>query len=356
MIDLRSDTVTLPSPAMHAAIAHAPLGDDVYGEDPTVNELERRAAERVGKEAALLVPSGTMGNLCALLAHAQRGQKVVVGDECHIFNYEAGGGSALGGLVYHTVPNLPDGRLDAHKLAAALHAPDDAHYAPLGLICLENTHNRCGGAVLPPSYLAEVQAQARAAGVPLHLDGARVFNAAVALGVAVSTLTQHVDTLSFCLSKGLAAPVGSILAGDAAFIARARRARKMLGGGMRQAGIVAAAGLVALDAMVERLADDHANAQRLARALAALPGIRLDPTRVQTNIVIFALEPGHDAQQLVVALRERGLLLGGMGPGRIRAVTHYGIGTADIDRAVELVADALATGSTQTREAVASPY
>jgi threonine aldolase len=356
VIDLRSDTVTLPSPAMREAIAGAELGDDVYGEDRTVNRLEQLAAELVGKEAALLVTSGTMGNLCALLAHAQRGQKVIAGSECHIFHYEGGGASALGGLIYHVVPNLADGSLDMRALELALAVPDDSHHAPAGLVCLENTHNRCGGVVVPLAKMAATHALAQSRGLPVHLDGARVFNAAVALGVDVREITQHVESVQFCLSKGLAAPVGSMLAGRADFIRRARRARKMLGGGMRQAGIIAAAGIVALTEMVPRLAEDHANARRLARGLVGLPGVRLDLDTVQTDIVIFELDrPDGSAEQLVAALRQRGVLLGNMGRGRVRAVTHYGISEADVDRALDAIAAVLAA-PVEATPAVASPY
>ncbi|MCU0491697.1 MAG: low-specificity L-threonine aldolase [Chloroflexaceae bacterium] len=342
LIDLRSDTVTLPSPAMREAMLRAELGDDVFGDDPTVNRLEALAAETVGKEAAMLVPSGTMGNLVALLSHCGRGQRVICGNESHIYVYEGGGASALGGLVYHTVPNLPDGSLEAQALAAALPTLDDPHQAPAGVCCLENTHNRCGGVVLSPDYMAAVHAQAQAAGLPLHLDGARVFNAAVALGVHVRELTRHVDTVQFCLSKGLSAPVGSILAGPAPFIQTARRFRKMLGGGMRQAGVLAAAGIVALSEMVERLADDHANARTLAEGLAALPGIRLDMNRVQTDIVIFELAAeGLTPAQFLAALREAGVLMVGMGGQRVRAVTHYGISAGDVQAAVQAVAAVL---------------
>ena len=267
-IDLRSDTVTLPSPAMRRAMAEAPLGDDVYGEDPTVNRLEALAAERVGKEAALLVVSGTMGNLCALLAHCARGEEVIVGDQSHIYNYEAGGAAVLGGVAFHVVPTLPNGELPLSELAAAVRDPGDSHEAITRLICLENTHNRCGGVALAPAYMRDVQAFARARGLAVHLDGARLFNAAVAQRTDASSITQHVDSVQFCLSKGLAAPVGSIVAGDAAFVARARRIRKLVGGGMRQAGVLAAAGIVALEEMVERMAEDHANARMLAEGLA----------------------------------------------------------------------------------------
>lgn len=341
-IDLRSDTVTLPSPAMREAMARAELGDDVYGEDPTVNRLEELAAATVGKEAAVLVVSGTMGNLAALLAHANRGQRVVLGDESHIYRYEGGGASALGGLVYHTLPTAPDGTLPLDLLRAAAAPSTDSHWAPPGVICLENTHNRCGGVVLPLDYLEAAHAVASAAGLPLHLDGARVFNAAVALGVEVSAITRHVDTVQFCLSKGLSAPVGSIVAGPRAFIDRVRRVRKMLGGGMRQAGVIAAAGIVALEQMVARLAEDHANARLLAEGLVAIPGIAIDLARVQTDIVRFDLPEGQSPQDFLAGLRARGVLMSVLGERSIRAVTHYGIGAADVRRAVAAVAEVLA--------------
>lgn len=341
-IDLRSDTVTLPSPAMRAAMAAAELGDDVYGEDPTVNRLEQLAAELVGKEAAVLVVSGTMGNLSALLAHGRRGQRVVCGDECHIYHYEAGGASALGGLAYHPLPTGADGTLPLDLVREALELSDDAHQAPPGVLCLENTHNRCGGTVLPLAYLAAAHGIARDAGVPLHLDGARVFNAAVALGVDVRAITRHVDSVQLCLSKGLAAPVGSIVAGSQPFIREVRRARKLLGGGMRQAGVIAAAGIVALTEMVERLDEDHATARLLAEGLAALPGLHVDLGRVQTDIVRFELAAGGPTPAgFLAALRERGVLMGGVGGRALRAVTHYGISTDDVHAAVDAARDVL---------------
>jgi threonine aldolase len=345
-IDLRSDTVTLPSPAMREAIARAELGDDVYGDDPTVNRLEQLAAARVGKEAAVLVVSGTMGNLAALLAHGQRGQRVILGDECHIFQYEAGGASALGGLAYHTLPTAADGTLPLEELAAAATSSADSHYAPPGVICLENTHNRCGGRVLPLGYMAEAHAIAREHGLPLHLDGARVFNAAVALDVDVTAITRHVDTVQFCLSKGLAAPVGSIVAGPRPFVERVRRVRKMLGGGMRQAGIIAAAGIVALNEMIERLADDHANARTLAEGLATIPGITIDPNTVETNIVRFALaDTAMPVADFLAGLRARGVLMGGMGGRYVRAVTHYGIEPDQIQATIAAVRAVLQTAN-----------
>ncbi|WP_298815445.1 low-specificity L-threonine aldolase [Chloroflexus sp.] len=342
-IDLRSDTVTLPSPTMRAAMAHAALGDDVYGEDPTVNALERLAAERVGKEAAVLVPSGTMGNLSALLTHCQRGQRVILGNESHIYNYEAGGASALGGLIYHPLPTAADGRIDLDLLADAATRIDDSHFAPPGVICLENTHNRCGGVVLSPDYLAQVRELAQSHGLPLHLDGARIFNAAIALGVPVTALTAHVDTVMFCLSKGLSAPIGSLVAGPADVIARVRRVRKQLGGGMRQAGVIAAAGIVALNEMVDRLAEDHVHARRLAAGLAELPGIQIDLNRVQTNIVRFDLaHPRLSVSEFLAALRTHGILMGSMSSTSIRAVTHYGIEATHIERVISVAAEILA--------------
>jgi threonine aldolase len=341
-IDLRSDTVTLPTPEMRRAIAEAPLGDDVYGEDPTINRLEALAAEKVGKQAAMLVVSGTMGNLCALLAHCGRGDEAIVGDESHIYNYEAGGASALGGVAYHVVATAPNGELPLATLAGAIRNAADSHNAMTRLICLENTHNRCGGVVLSPEYMRSVAELARGRGLAVHLDGARVFNAAVALRADVREITRHVDSVQFCLSKGLSAPVGSILAGDAEFIARARRVRKLVGGGMRQAGIIAAAGIVALEQMVDRLAEDHANARLLAEGLASFPQIAVDLATVQSDIVIFRLRDERwTPESFARALAERGLLVGGLGYGRIRAVTHYGVDAGDVEEALEIVRSVL---------------
>ncbi|KAB8143524.1 low-specificity L-threonine aldolase [Chloroflexia bacterium SDU3-3] len=344
MIDLRSDTVTLPSPEMRAAMAQADLGDDVYGEDPTVNQLEQLAAATVGKQAALFVPSGTMGNLLAVLAHCGRGDEALVGDESHIFHYEAGGPSVLGGVALRPVPTAPHGELPLDALAGCVRNPDDAHEALTRLLCLENTHNRCGGTVLSLEYMRAAQAFARGRGLATHLDGARLFNAAVALGVPAAQIATTADSVMFCLSKGLAAPVGSVLAGDAALVARARRLRKLLGGGMRQAGVLAAAGIVALEQMVGRLAEDHANARILAEGLATLPHVQLDLASVQTDIVVFSLEAGAplDAAALIDRLAERGVLVGEIGGGRVRAVTHYGIDAGDVEAALEIFAQVLA--------------
>jgi len=340
-IDLRSDTVTLPTPAMRQAMATAEVGDDVLGEDPTINRLEAMAAERVGKEAALFVASGTMGNLVSVLTHCGRGDEIIIGDQAHLFLLEAGSVSAVGGIHSRQVPNQPDATLDLAQVEAAIRPADD-HFPRTRLICLENTHNRCGGACLTPDYMGQVRALADRHNLKIHLDAARVFNAAVALGVDVRELSRDADSLSFCLSKGLSAPVGSLVCGPADFIREARRARKVLGGGMRQGGVIAAAGIVALEDMIDRLAEDHVNARRLAEGLADIPGIALDPSRVQTNIVFFDLEEGaHDAAEFCERIAERGVKMGPTGGHRIRAVTHYGIEAEHIEQALAVVAQVM---------------
>lgn len=345
LIDLRSDTVTLPSPEMRRAMADAELGDDVYGEDPTVNRLQDLAAEMLGKEAGLFVASGTMGNLVSLLAHAPRGSEVILGDEAHIFHYEQGGASVVGGLVYHTVPTNPLGDLPLDKLAAAIRDPSNPHYALAGVICLENTHNRCGGTVLALDYIAQVRELATTNHLPLHLDGARLPNAAVALGVDLKTVAAPFDSVQLDLSKGLAAPVGGVVVGNKEFIHRAHRARKLLGGGMRQAGTIAAAGIVALEQMVERLAEDHAHARLLVEALIEMPDVRIDPATVQTNLVVFRLNPERwTPATFITAMREHGILLGGFGDDRLRFATHYGISRADIDKTIAAARQVLQTG------------
>ncbi len=330
-IDLRSDTVTLPTAAMRQAICNAELGDDVFEEDPTTIRLEEMAAERMGKEAALLVASGTMGNLVCVLTHCGRGEEVILGDQSHTFVYEAGGIAALGGVHPHTIANQPDGTLRLEDIAGAIRA-DNVHFPRTRLVCLENTHNRCGGAILSPEYVEQVANLADDRGLLLHLDGARIFNASVALGVDVKELTRHVDSVSFCLSKGLSAPVGSVICGSKEFVAEARRIRKSVGGGMRQCGIIAAAGIEALENMTERLADDHDNARRLARGIAETPSLSIEPERVQTNIVFFDLVgEALSAEQLVTRLADKGVKILQTGPARLRAVTHYGISAEDID-------------------------
>lgn len=336
-IDLRSDTITHPTPAMRAAMARAEVGDDVFGDDPTVNRLQEMAAERFGKEAALFVASGTMGNLVALLTHCARGEEIIMGNLAHTFLNEQGGTAALGGIHTRTVPNQPDGTLDLAQVAAAIRGDDD-HYPITRVICLENTQNRCGGTVLDAAYTQAAGDLAHQHGLRLHIDGARIFNAAVALGIDVRELTAPADSVSFCLSKGLAAPVGSVVVGSHAFIARARRNRKVVGGGMRQAGILAAAGIVALQEMVDRLAEDHANARLLAEGLAQLPGLAVDLNRVQTNIVYFdLLRPDITPVQLAGALAARGVRLLPAGGPSLRAVTHYQVNRTDIEHALDVL-------------------
>ncbi len=343
-IDLRSDTVTLPTPAMRRAMYEAEVGDDVWGEDPTVVRLQELAAERMGKEAALYVASGTMGNLVSLLAHCQRGHEVILGSECHIFVYEAGAAAVFGGLIYHIVPTTRFGELPPEEIGNAVRGPN-VHFPPTGLICLENTHNRCGGTVVGPGYMAQVREIANRHKLPVHLDGARIFNAAIALGVEARELARHADSVMFCLSKGLSAPVGSLVCGSKAFIERAHRMRKMAGGAMRQVGVIAAAGIVALNEMVDRLAEDHANARLLAEGLANIPGLDVDLETVQTNMVMFyPTDPRWTTEALNAALTAEGVLTSYLGRTKIRAVTHYGIEQGDIEEALGVVARVVRAG------------
>jgi threonine aldolase len=346
LIDLRSDTVTLPTPEMREAIARAELGDDVYGEDPTVNRLEAMAADTMGKEAALLVASGTMGNLVAMLAHCARGTKAVLGSRAHTYLYEAGGAAALGGVVLTPIRNTDDGELDLDELNAELATPADPHFAPHSLLASENTHNRCGGAAVGLAHMDAVAEAAHRRYLPVHLDGARIFNAAIALETTPRTIARYADTVSFCLSKGLACPVGSLLCGPRSFIERARRVRKMLGGGMRQAGIIAAAGMVALETMVDRLAEDHDNARALAEGLGQIEGLHVHAAGRRTNMVFFDVAGGAErARRFAEVLKERGVLVGPRTATEFRAVTHYGIGAVDIRRAVAVAAEAAAEGA-----------
>lgn len=344
VVDLRSDTVTHPTPAMREAMARAEVGDDVYGEDPTINRLEALAAEKVGKEAALFVPTGTMGNALAILTHCRRGDEVIAGDRSHIYLDEAGGHARLNGSPARAVRNLPDGTMDREELQRAFRG-SDIHEARTGLLCIDDTHNMCGGRVLPPTTVREMASLAHERGLPVHMDGARLFNAAVALGIPASQITAEVESVMFCLSKGLSAPVGSMLAGTRDFVAEARRMRKILGGGMRQAGVLAAAGLLALNEMVERLAEDHANARRLADGLANIPGIAIQPETVETNILFFdvaqATERPDLRQDFVAATARAGVLFSAGDDGRIRAVTHYGIAPEDIERTLVVVEGAI---------------
>jgi threonine aldolase len=338
-IDLRSDTVTRPTEAMRRAMAEAEVGDDVYGEDPTVNRLEARAAQIFGREAAIFVPTGTMGNQIAIRLHTQHGQEVICEQRAHIVDWEMAMVSAFSGCQLRQVEG-ERGVLSWPEIERAI-APGIYYRAQTGLIALENSHNMAGGTVTRLEVLKEIWAGAKERGLPVHLDGARVFNAAVALGLPLDELTQGFDTVMFCLSKGLGAPVGSMLVGSRELIDRARAVRKMLGGGMRQAGVLAAAGLIALEEMPERLHEDHANARLLAEELAQIEGIEIDLAGVQTNIVIFRLRGNGDAAAMVTRLKERGLLCSTVGPDALRLVTHRDVGRDDCERAVAVLREVL---------------
>ncbi len=343
IIDLRSDTVSQPTPAMRQAMADAEVGDDVYGEDPSIIRLQELSANLMGKEAGLFIPSGTMGNLIAILAHCGRGDEVILGNLAHTFLFEAGGISALGGVHSCQIQNQPDGTLDLDDIRHAVR-PNDPHHPITRLITLENTHNRCGGVALPPSYTQAVGELAREHHLQLHLDGARIFNAAVAQGVPAKELAAPVDSVTFCLSKGLCAPVGSVLCGSTEFIIRAHRIRKQLGGGMRQAGILAAAGIVALETMIDRLEEDHQRAKRLARLLEQIPGILLDPGTPYTNMVFFTIDKNMipmTAAQVSEHMAEHGIKLGVTGRFRFRLVTHYWIDDQAIDLTAQMLAEIL---------------
>jgi threonine aldolase len=343
VIDLRSDTVTKPSPAMRRAMAAAEVGDDVYLEDPTVNRLQERAAELFGREAALFVPSGSMGNLICVMAQTHTGQEVICEASGHIYNYEMGSLAALGGVLPRLV-QAEDGILSWTIIAPAIR--EKVYYRPqTALVALENTHNTAGGTVYPTQVAEEICNAAHEAGLKVHLDGARIFNAAVYLGQSVAEITKQFDSVQFCLSKGLGAPVGSMIVGSKEFIARCRVIRKMLGGGMRQAGVLAAAGIVALEEGPKHLPADHENAQILARGLARMPGVKIDPAKVQTNIVMFdvsktALNPAA----LVDRLGQSGVLAGAIDRTRIRLVTHRDVSRADCARAVEILGEVLGAG------------
>jgi threonine aldolase len=337
VIDLRSDTLTQPTDAMREAIFTTDLGDDVFGEDPSTIRLEEKASELVGKEAALLVSSGTMGNLVSLLAHCSRGDEVILGTEAHIFHYEVGGMAALGGIFPHLVPNQTDGTMNLEDIEGAIR-DDNVHFPRTRLICLENTHNRCNGNPLSAEYTASVVDLAGRYGLKVHLDGARIFNAAVALNIEASELTRGIDSVSFCLSKGLSAPIGSVLCGAGEFIAEARRIRKVLGGGMRQTGIIAAAGIVALDEMRDRLAEDHANASLFAEEISKVPGIEVDLKNVQTNIVFFDITDNRIEDAVFInKLEEKGIRLLPLGPSHFRIVTHFGITEEDIEKTLQVL-------------------
>ncbi len=334
-VDLRSDTVTLPTPQMREAMAEAVVGDDVFGEDPTINQIEDMSASLMGKQAGLFVPTGTMGNLAAILAHCGRGDEFILGDQSHTFLYEAGGAAALGGAHPHLLQNQSDGTLILDDIDGAVRK-EDIHQPKSRLIVLENTHNRCGGVALRLEYTRAAGDLAHRHGLQLHLDGARIFKAAIALGVEAADLAEPTDSVTFCLSKGLSAPVGSLLCGSNEFIARARRMRKQLGGGMRQAGVLAAAGIVALETMIERLEEDHIRAKNLAQGLATVPGLVLDPGIPETNMLFLSLndEVPLSTSEVAVRLKERGVLAGVVTNRRFRLVTHYWIEDSDIDQAI----------------------
>ena len=334
-IDLRSDTMSRPTPEMWRAMAVAEVGDDVYGEDPTVNRLEAMAAKLLGKEAAVFVSSGMMANLVGGLAYCKQGDEILVGSESHIAVFEGTTIAALGGVRVHTVTNDALGMVAPDEVDAAIRVSRN-DLPKTSVVCLENTHNRSGGTVLDSEDIGAIAEVAHRHGVPLYLDGARIFNAAVALGISPSELVGQADTVSFCLSKGLGCPAGSMVCGSKSTIAEARKYKKMLGGGMRQVGILAAAGVVALDTMVERLVDDHANAKRLAQGLARMPGLSLDPNAVQTNIVLFELVD-RPAQEFIDTLKERGVLINRQAGGKVRMLLHPDIGRDDIDEVLNVV-------------------
>ena len=334
-IDLRSDTVTKPTPEMREAMAEAEVGDDVYGDDPTVNKLQEKAAEMLGKEAALFVPSGTMGNLLALLVHCSRGEEVIVGDKSHIYVNEAGGMAALGGIYPHPISNQKDGTLRLDDIRASIQ-PDDSHRTITRLICLENTQNICGGVPLTAEYTAQVGQIAIEHGLKFHIDGARIFNAAAALDVDVKQLVAPADSVMFCLSKGLVAPVGSMLVGSQEFIARAHRLRKMQGGGMRQVGVVAAAGLISLEKMTGRLKQDHVRAKILFEGLKQIPGLRLE-AEPSSNMVYFDLEDQIKLteNQIIAEMKKHGVLVDWSAPRQFRLVTHYWVDDAGVEKTVQ---------------------
>ncbi|MDP1545442.1 MAG: low-specificity L-threonine aldolase [Anaerolineales bacterium] len=340
-IDLRSDTVTKPTPEMREAMAEAEVGDDVYGDDPTVNLLQEKAAEMLGKQAALFVPSGTMGNLLALLVHCSRGEEVILGDKSHIFMNEAGGMAVLGGIYPHPIPNQKDGTLRLDDILASIQ-PDDQHRTITRLICLENTQNVCGGVPLTREYTAQVGKIAQDNGLALHIDGARIFNAAAALNVDVKELVAPADSVMFCLSKGLVAPIGSMLVGAKDFIAKAFRLRKMLGGGMRQVGIVAAAGLISLEKMTGRLGQDHARAKSLFEGLKQVSGLRLE-AEPSSNMVYFDLADRVTLteNQIIEEMKKRGVLVDWSAPRQFRLVTHYWVDDAGVEQTVKALGDVL---------------
>lgn len=341
LIDLRSDTVTKPTAAMRRAMTDAEVGDDVYGEDPTVNWLQERAAELLGKEAALFVPTGTMGNQICVKLHTRPGTEIIVEERSHIFNYEMGTAAAFSGVTCRPVRG-EDGLLNWDLIAGSIHHSAPYYVTPTSLVALENSHNMAGGAVLPLAVMNDICDRAHALGLPTHLDGARIFNAALALNTTVAEIAKPFDSVMFCLSKGLGAPIGSLIVGTKDFIKEAVSVRKMLGGGMRQVGVLAAAGMLALEDSPKLLAEDHANAKRLAEGLAELPGIKIDPERVQTNIAIFDIAAtGITTAQMAAELKARGVLANGINTREMRMVTHYDVSRVDVEQALQTVKEIL---------------
>ena len=343
MIDLRSDTVTKPSPGMRQAMANAEVGDDVFGEDPSVNRLQELAAQILGKEAALYVPSGTMANQICIKAHTQPGDEIIMERTNHPFRSEGGAVAALSGVQVNLIAG-ERGVISAAQIAPEIRSGEDVHHAPTRLICLENTHNRGGGNVYPLATIQEISSLARERGVAMHLDGARLLNACVASGIPAPAFTQYFESCTLCLSKGLGAPVGSVIAGNAAFIQRAQRYRKMFGGSMRQAGIIAAAGIYALEHNVERLAEDHQHAKLLAERISGAKGLCLNPHEVETNILFLRLDPTKarlDAYQLMQAMQQRGVLAMAASPTLMRLVTHLDVSRKDVEQAAQVIRELL---------------
>ena len=339
IIDLRSDTVSLPTDEMREAIYRAELGDDVYGEDPTVNALEAKAAQIFGMESAVLVASGTMGNLVASLAQCQRGDEVIVGNKSHLLLYEVANLAVTGGIQIRPIENKDDGTFDLNELELVIRG-DDIHVPRTKMVVIENTHNRCSGAVIGLDHIKEISKLARSRDMKVHIDGARIFNAALALGVTPDKLVENADTITFCLSKGLSCPIGSIVCGSKETILEVRRNRKMLGGGMRQAGIFAAAGVVALDTMVDRMSEDHNTAKTLAQGIAEIDGLQVEPNMIKTNIVIVEVL-AKPITKFISDLKEKGLLVSHADTNRVRLVTHYGIEESDISKTLEIVDSAI---------------
>jgi len=336
MIDLRSDTVTRPTPAMREAMASAVVGDDQYGEDPTVNLLEERSAHLLGKEAGVFVTSGTMGNLSSVLAHCKRGDEVILGHESHILMYEAAGAATLGSVSPFTVRNTRWGGFDLEEVTNAIRE-DREVFPPTGLLCVENTHNRCGGVAVSLDHLRELREITQRRGIPMHMDGARIFNAAAALQTSPAEIAGMVDSVQFCLTKGLAAPVGSLVVGTREFITKVRRLRKMLGGAMRQSGVVAAAGIVALDTMIDRLPEDHRRARQIAEGIGRNPLFSIDLDVVQSNIVVFQPDAAIDKSRFIQGLKQEGLLVSDYGLRGLRIVTHYEISDDDVKSTLEML-------------------